>query len=1248
MKKNILLIGVGGTGSAAVDIFFKKKNELGSMTDNKITALVFDTDAGDLQKITAAKTVAMADSASVGTICDRIGRKYLREWFPCDSPEVRAQEMVRGAAQWRKKSYLAFLNLMNKPSARSTFISALEDMVKDPGASCEVYVIASVAGGTGSGSFIPIALYAKRYLRKNLGKDPIVNAMIALPDIYAESQTPENKIKVYSNAYAILRELNAINLVSRGYNDGNTAKKKAPIRFVIGHPEEPNVGVLFDASDKRFWTPEAAPFSQIFLLDRIPGIDSIAAHNIVLANSLYTILCTDIGAAFDSEASNHELVRSQNNGSNAIYAGISSTQIRFPAESVLDYLAHKKTYDSCDNDWLVLHKAVENNIKALEREAKAAKRSFTLDDSQYAKLVIEAKNQLIVNNCDAVSTIVERCVDRFDDKGNRTDETQATHFIKKVLEPYIDESLPSLAGAADEARKFLPGKKQSKPTKAAFATSIAPRVHKTVLDYYSSCFNAIKTLPIVITDSMVTFDAKKQDYISDKYSIATNLLISNAAYLHPVAALIRLCELRVEIGEIIKKKYAHPVEWEDLKRRSVKEIPDTLASENLPSLKGDSGAYKQLGKDRFNAILKATPKYIGNKTHNNTRQDVEQLKSDALTIIENIYGQASEQIRAKIYTELAKRIDVLISKYRAFFNRFEKEKEELNDLVSDAYRKDEGHNDSVINVYSSKKDKDAICAIIDDNNGPITDSQLRVIDDITGKGVYSAVFCSALAEGSDTDDHNDNDSAIYRSLFTSIVDATRESIRTSEAYKNIAALNVIEAITESFKADDSNTQLDETIQETFSVAQDLATPSLRLEPKDPEADLVDYSTIMVFMLSKKTAAYIKRNLERFNIDLPSDNNNEGDMLKACAEVFIKKYSGNTSARVTIMENIPDNIMYCTGEIMDITPLRIAKFNEMGTDNIYFQNYKRALDRFERYETDMWNPHLGFDLHKRGCLPYMNAKMEEACDVKTVKALLYALHTRNICLDRNKASDDYKFRCDGADIKSSNDRAITNKNISLLFNWLRDQDAKDIDTWSDEFDKIIAADKAKLPTIVSDTELGKLESALTTSSFMKMLNVLLYEDPSQRDSDIGPTATEFAYQIKTSEEMGRDCDDADRIIRVLYSTFVDMIAYCTSPDTKPHWFVDVYNQQLCNFYEAFAKIDFVYKARENCEKYFDNLVQWINGLGCFMCIDPDNYSTDANGNIIIDRRFDRNKTGDKDTGVREVRKVLEDIKTAKKK
>ena len=95
--KNILLIGVGGAGSKTVDVFYQKYNELGNQTDNNISAIVFDTDMADIKQITAATPVMMADPASVGTICDRLGKKYLREWFPCDDKAVRAGSLDPGA-----------------------------------------------------------------------------------------------------------------------------------------------------------------------------------------------------------------------------------------------------------------------------------------------------------------------------------------------------------------------------------------------------------------------------------------------------------------------------------------------------------------------------------------------------------------------------------------------------------------------------------------------------------------------------------------------------------------------------------------------------------------------------------------------------------------------------------------------------------------------------------------------------------------------------------------------------------------------------------------------------------------------------------------------------------------------------------------------------------------------------------------------------------------------------------------------
>ena len=1261
--KNILLIGVGGTGSTAVDIFFQKRNELGNQTGNNITALVFDTDAGDLKKITAAKTVVMADNASVGTICDRFGKEYLKEWFPSDDKAVRAQEMLRGASQWRKKSYLAFLNLMNKPLARQTFISALEEMSADPSASCEIYVIASIAGGTGSGSFIPIALYAKRYLRRTLGKDPIVNAMIALPDIYADSQTPENRIKVYSNAYAILRELNAINLVARNYNAGTSVHKKTPIRFRIGDPNEPSVGLLFDASDKQFWTPEAAPFSQVFLLDRIPGLNSVTAHNIVIANSLYTILCTDIGSAFDSEFSNHELLRSQSNGSNAIYAGISTSQIRFPKESVLDYLAHKKTLDSCNNEWLILHRAVESEIREREQQAKACKRRYVMKDDEYARIVLSELEKLEDGNNDEIISILERCVYRYNKEGKKITPDVATVYATKIDE-YISKKITSIDDVTkkiDENTSDIAPQK-GKGDKTAF-TGAAAEIRGILLKYYQECIEDIKRMSGSTADAILSLDTKKAEFVSKDRSVLEALLKKDGKYIHPVAAVIQLCQLRKAISE--SKKQAAAEEWADLTKRSVKNIPspllqlsadDALGNGAKPVSKGKS-AYLDIGEERFALVSTedGEDEYLS-KARTDMKADAEFLKNDALAILDKIYRGAQAQIRFRVYKALERDIDILIGKYRSFFNRFEKEKDELKELTKTAYLRDMGNVDSVINVYSSKEDKDAIYKIIVDEAGPITDEEIIGTDDIVGKGVYESVFNAAAAEYSKNNNWNEKDSSAYRSLFNDMIKAYRCSIEKNERFEEIASYSVIEAMIQSAGGDKKKQE--ETFKQSFSVAQELATPSLRIDAVEAENDLVRPSNIMVFMMSKSTGKYLKKHAEEFGLHLPADQTNENNVIRSCAEEFIRTYSGNNSARVSIVDSMPNQVLYCTGEIMDITPLRIAKFNELGENPVYFRNYSIAIKNFKKYGTDMWNPHLGNNLHKRGYLPYMNEEKENECDVKLIKAMLFGFQNGRLVYKdgMGEAYGRYYFECDGRKITDEEGRWINNKNVAQLIGWLRNEDEL-VEEWSALFDRDIAKQKNALPSLASENsnEIQALEASLTGSTFMQMLTEKLYLDPSERKTKAGkkvklekkpviverqgPTVLEFAYMIKTSEEAGHDCDDAERILHVVYDVFKDMCAYRTTPENTPECFIQVYKQQLGKVYETLATAKTVVAAGSECRAHFKQLLTWLYQTGVFNTISADT-PMDDKGNVCIDtlyniddnelrRTFDFIKKGFKD-------------------
>ena len=338
--------------------------------------------------------------------------------------------------------------------------------------------------------------------------------------------------------------------------------------------------------------------------------------------------------------------------------------------------------------------------------------------------------------------------------------------------------------------------------------------------------------------------------------------------------------------------------------------------------------------------------------------------------------------------------------------------------------------------------------------------------------------------------------------------------------------------------------------------------------------------------------------------------------------------------------MPDQVLYCTGEIMDITPLRIAKFNELGDDNIYFRNYTTAINNFKKYGTDMWNPHLGNNLHKRGYLPYMNEQMEKECDIKVVKALLYGFYKEHITFKAShgevNAKRNFYFNHNNRKITDTEGRWVKRENIAQLMSWIRNEDEL-VDEWSEAFDKDLQRSLNGMPSLAGDNEIGKLKSHITTMPFMKLLTDKLFRDDSvgtieginkpvevkdgklKTEKRVGPTAIEFAYMIKTSEEIGRDCDDAERILEVLYDTFYKICAYRTNPATNPECFIALYKHELDKIYTAVAASQLVFSAGAEAEAIFNIFTLWLNQAGTFRTI-SDDVPMDDRGNVCIETPY----------------------------
>ncbi|MCE2854029.1 MAG: hypothetical protein LW717_22985, partial [Chloroflexaceae bacterium] len=139
-----------------------------------------------------------------------------------------------------------------------------------------VYILASVCGGTGSGTFIDAAFR----VRKALGDEAEIIGVFFLPSCFMPNmQSQVQKERVQGNAYAALRELN--HFLSGG-------------KFESTFPDTP----FFDGSGQKVSTILGRPFDSVFLVDSHNGkeyMSDLREIQRMTAQFIYLDMITPIG-----------------------------------------------------------------------------------------------------------------------------------------------------------------------------------------------------------------------------------------------------------------------------------------------------------------------------------------------------------------------------------------------------------------------------------------------------------------------------------------------------------------------------------------------------------------------------------------------------------------------------------------------------------------------------------------------------------------------------------------------------------------------------------------------------------------------------------------------------------------------------------------------------------------------------------------------------------------------------------------
>lgn len=333
----ILFIGLGGAGSRTVDLLAAKirRHPLRDRLADLAHFVAIDTNKDDL----ARNRNIEPDCRFLISAFDRrayVKRKRGLAELPEDPmitgwvhPDYDFRDARgAGAGQIRVESRLGlFYNLENDRAGLRRRLTALLDRAtrrENPWRDNEdrvvhVVIYGSVAGGTGSGSFLPLAYLLKDLIRDHGWGRPNLVATLSMPSTFLDRVERQLHDDIQANGYAALKELEF--LTKLGYD---------------GMPAEHTFHADPDRRDRT--TVDERPFSLIYLVDK-PSQISLERYEHAVADAAFLQIFSPLIGTQRGEYDNYDKhQKSLALGHFAVHYGCYGTALlQLPRNDVLHY-----------------------------------------------------------------------------------------------------------------------------------------------------------------------------------------------------------------------------------------------------------------------------------------------------------------------------------------------------------------------------------------------------------------------------------------------------------------------------------------------------------------------------------------------------------------------------------------------------------------------------------------------------------------------------------------------------------------------------------------------------------------------------------------------------------------------------------------------------------------------------------------------------------------------------------------------
>lgn len=350
MSVPTIMIGLGGIGCRAVNSIYEMLND---EQRKSVEIHAIDTDVNSIQKMPYLRDkhnyTQISDTMTVGqyrdSLLERGDQTTIDQWWPDNIPD--STTMTDGAGQIRAVSRMAYHSTMRRPGGFARLQEQIRSLFKVDGrldqTTARVFIVSSLAGGTGAGSFIQTARYVRELLSKNYGRNVKVRGAFILPSVANRfTMNQYDRERMSANGYACLKELNAmfgdtgINIQLEYKPDQNMDSKG---RIDLSVPSDPPIYDFCLLVDEKNMDGK-----------NLPGFEPYQQQ---LAKILYAQVFSPMGEANMSQEDNRASAIIGKNLT-ARFCAATVAKMIYPYQDLLEYFGTRWALNVYGDDWLYI------------------------------------------------------------------------------------------------------------------------------------------------------------------------------------------------------------------------------------------------------------------------------------------------------------------------------------------------------------------------------------------------------------------------------------------------------------------------------------------------------------------------------------------------------------------------------------------------------------------------------------------------------------------------------------------------------------------------------------------------------------------------------------------------------------------------------------------------------------------------------------------------------------------------------